>query len=248
MYICEMCKEPIVAGTQYVNAFEKNICLDCAVRNTLDDIMAVFGITYTEAPDEIVAEGVLVDDNTDSVATPEQVENFFHSENPVFVPTQVGEKMEMNAKYGMTELNPRAFISKPEEVKKDLDTMTRDEFVEKYQYVNTGDGDEDTISSLLGKEAAGKYYDDWHFENPVLVPTQVGEKNTVLTTLCARRAEYSYKKAWVYESARDAEYWAEHYLKNMPNLLSIDGFVSEEEIPDGYTVYRVDGDNADNDD
>lgn len=160
MYICDMCKEPIAVGTQYVNAFDKNICLDCAVRNSLDDVMAIFGITYTEAPDEIVAEGVIVYENTDSVATPEQVENFFHSENPTFV------------------------------------------------------------------------------------PTQVGEKNTVLTTLCARSAEHSYKKAWIYGSSRDAEYFAEHYLKNMPNLLSIDGFVSEEEIPDDYIVYRVDdGDN-----
>ncbi len=159
MYICDVCGNPIEAGTQYVNVFDKNVCLDCAVRNTLDDVMATFGITYTEAPDEIsvvaTVDGQVID------AAPEQVENFFHSENPVFV------------------------------------------------------------------------------------PTQVGEKNTVLTTLCARRAEHSYKKAWVYESARDAKYYAEHYLKNMPNLLSFDGFVSEEEIPDGYTVYRVDGDNDD---
>lgn len=165
MYICDVCNNPIEAGTQYVNVFGKNVCLDCAVRNTLDDVMATFGITYTEAPEEIAVvatvDGQVIYNDTDSMATPEQVENFFHSENPVFV------------------------------------------------------------------------------------PTQVGEKNTVLTTLCARRAEHSYKKAWVYESARDAEYYAEHYLKNMPNLLSIDGFVSEEEIPDAYTVYRVDGDNDD---
>lgn len=248
MYICNMCKEPIAAGTQYVNAFDKNICLDCAVRNTLDDVMAVFGITYTEAPDEIVAECVLVYDNTDSVTTPEQVEDSFRSENPTFSPTQVGEKMEKNAEYGMTALNPHAFIPKHEEVDKDLVTMTRDEFVEKYQYANTGDGDEDTISNLLGKEVAGRYYDDWHKEvadkNPTLSPTQVGEKNAVLVTLSARGVEDFYKKAWVYESARDAKYWAEHYLKNMPNLLSIDGFVSEGEIPDGYIVYRVDDDDT----
>ena len=154
MYICDMCKEPIAAGTQYVNAFDKNICLDCAVRNSLDDVMAVFGITYTESPDEIVTEGVIVYDDTDSVATPEQVEKFFHSENPVFS------------------------------------------------------------------------------------PTQVGEKNTVLTTLYA--SDVMKKKAWIYESASDAEYCSEHYLKNMPNLVSIDGFVSDGDIPDDYEPFNVD--------
>lgn len=91
MYICDVCNNPVEVGTQYVNVFDKCVCLDCSVRNTLDDIMSVFGITYTEAPEEIIAEGVLVYDDTDSIATSEQVENFFHSENPVFVPTQVGE-------------------------------------------------------------------------------------------------------------------------------------------------------------
>ena len=155
MYICDMCNNPIEAGTQYVNVFDKNVCLDCAVRNTLDDVMATFGITYTEAPDEIVADCKVID------ATPEEVENFFHSENPVFA------------------------------------------------------------------------------------PTQVGEKNTVLTSLSV--CGVAQKKAWVYDSESDAEYWAEHYLKNMPNLVSIDGFVSEEEIPDGYEVCRVDDDGAGDD-
>ena len=90
MYLCDVCQNPIEAGTQYDNVFDKNVCLDCAVRNTLDDVMATFGITYTEAPDDIVVtatvDGLVID------ATPEQVENFFHSENPVFIPTQVGEK------------------------------------------------------------------------------------------------------------------------------------------------------------
>ena len=86
MYICDMCGNPIDVGTQYVNVFDKTICLDCAVRNTLDDVMEFFGITYTEAPDEIVVDFKVSD------ATPEEVENFFHSENPVFAPTQVGEK------------------------------------------------------------------------------------------------------------------------------------------------------------
>lgn len=156
MYICDVCKNPIEVGTQYGNVFGKKVCLDCAVRNTLDDVMATFGIAYMEAPDEITVvatvDGQVVD------ATPEQVENFFHSENPAFV------------------------------------------------------------------------------------PTQVGEKNTVLTTLSV--CGIVQKKACIYMSASDAEYWAEHYLKNMPNLVSIDGFVSEEEIPDGYVPYRVDDDGA----
>lgn len=160
MYICDVCKNPIEAGTQYVNVFDKNVCLDCAVRYTLDDVMATFGITYTEAPDEIIVTAIVDGQVID--ATPEQVENSFHSENPVFV------------------------------------------------------------------------------------PTQVGEKNTVLTTISVCGAIQ--KKAWVYQSASDAEYWAEHYLKNIPNLVSIDEFVSEEEIPDGYELYHVDGNGAgDND-
>lgn len=155
MYICDVCKNPIESGTQYVNVFDKNVCLDCAVRNTLDDVMATFGITYTEAPDDIPVVATIDGQAID--ATPEQVENFFHSENPVFVPTQV-------------------------------------------------------------------------------------EKNAVLTTLSVCGAVQ--KKAWIYESASDAEYWAEHYLKNMPNLVSIDDFVSEEDIPDGYVVCHVDDDGA----
>lgn len=85
MYICDMCKNPIEAGTQYVNVFDKNVCLDCAVRNTLDDVMATFGITYTEAPDEIVADCKVID------AMPEQVEitdeddpNAIHEKNGWF--------------------------------------------------------------------------------------------------------------------------------------------------------------------
>lgn len=161
MYVCDYCGGIIECGVQFAKFNARNVCIDCAVHNTLDDIMAKFSIPYEEVPEEIVAEGVILYSDTDSMATPEQVEKFFTSENPVFV------------------------------------------------------------------------------------PTKVGEKNTVLTTLCARTAEDAYKKAWVYESARDAEYWAEHTLKNMPNLISIDGFVSEEEIPDGYIIYRVDGNNDD---
>jgi len=163
MYICDMCKEPIVPGTQYVNAFDKNICLDCAVRNTLDDVMAVFGITYTEAPDEIVTEGVIVYNNTDSVATPEQVENFFHSENTAFSPTQVGEKMEKNAEYGMVVLNPTQVGEKNKETiplpvytdedKKNWETA----YVDQYEHVHykAGNGGTFTIDN-----DGHKMYDD----------------------------------------------------------------------------------------
>lgn len=143
MYICDMCKEPIAAGTQYVNAFDKNICLDCAVRNSLDDVMAVFGIMYTEAPDEIVTEGVLVYDDTDSVATPEQVENFFHSENPVFSPTQVGEKNE--------DTKPLPVYT--DEDKKNWETA----YVDQYEHIHykAGNGGTFTIDN-----EGHKMYDD----------------------------------------------------------------------------------------
>ena len=157
MYICDMCNNPIEIGTQYVNVFGKIVCLDCAVRNTLDDVIASFGIMYMEAPDDIIVSATVDGQVID--ATPEQVENFIHSENPVFA------------------------------------------------------------------------------------PTQVGEKNTVLTTLSVCGAIQ--KKAWIYQSASDAEYWAKHYLKNMPNLVSIDEFVSEGEIPDGYEPYIVDSETID---
>lgn len=90
MYICDMCNNPIEIGTQYVNVFGKIVCLDCAVRNTLDDVIASFGIMYMEAPDDIIVSATVDGQVID--ATPEQVENFFRSENPVSAPTQVGEE------------------------------------------------------------------------------------------------------------------------------------------------------------
>lgn len=142
MYICDMCGTPIEAGTQYISVFDKTVCLDCAVRSTLDDVMSTFGIKYAEVPGEIFADYKISDETTEQV------------------------------------------------------------------------------------------------KNPVFVPTQVGEKNTVLTTLSACGTVW--KKAWIYQSASDAEYWVEHYLKNIVSLVSIDGFVSEDDIPDDYELYHVD--------
>lgn len=51
MIICEVCGQP--AKYQYVKVAGHNLCMDCAVTRTVDDMMTELGLSYENVPDEL---------------------------------------------------------------------------------------------------------------------------------------------------------------------------------------------------
>lgn len=54
MIICEVCGQP--AKYQYVKVAGHNLCMDCAVTRTVDDMMTELGLSYENVPDELEVE------------------------------------------------------------------------------------------------------------------------------------------------------------------------------------------------
>lgn len=65
MIICEVCGQ--AAKYQYVKVAGHNLCMDCAVTRTVDDMMTELGLAYEDVPDELEVEYTIKNDDTGEV-------------------------------------------------------------------------------------------------------------------------------------------------------------------------------------
>ena len=62
MIICDVCHEG--AKYQYVKVNGKNVCMDCAVTKTIDEMLDELDLKYEDVPEEIEAEYQVMDEGT----------------------------------------------------------------------------------------------------------------------------------------------------------------------------------------
>ena len=60
MIICDVCHEG--AKYQYVRVNGKNVCMDCAVTKTIDEMLDELDLKYEDVPEEIEAEYTVMDE------------------------------------------------------------------------------------------------------------------------------------------------------------------------------------------
>lgn len=65
MIICEVCGQS--AKYQYVKVAGHNLCMDCAVTRTVDDMMTELGLSYENVPDELEVEYTVKDESGEVV-------------------------------------------------------------------------------------------------------------------------------------------------------------------------------------
>ncbi len=110
------------------------LCEECAETTTLMELYMSNKIRMSNNDDDAIEVNAVVVDNS-----------------------QYG-KILPEPEEALYDTDPRAFHPSGDEVEDAIETMNLEQFIDWFQYASTGDGDENTPSTLMGKTRAAEYY------------------------------------------------------------------------------------------